>query len=87
MPAIVFPADPPDASLPGPMIAVELLGRLGVDQIHRALRQLVLREQRVVGLGDHVDDGVADRGDVELVRCSCQRSSSIGWGQTPSQCV
>ena len=46
--------------------AVQLLGHLGVDQVHRALRQVVLREQGVVGLGNHVDDGVADRSDVEL---------------------
>ena len=66
--------------------AVELLGHLGVDQIHRALRQVVRRQQRVVGLGDHVDDGVADRSHVELVRCS-SAVLSLDWGRTLRQCV
>src|SRR4030095_4586355 len=46
--------------------AVQLLGHLGVDQIHRALWQLVRSEQGVVGLGYHVDNGVADRSHIEL---------------------
>ena len=36
-----------------------------VDQIHRTLRQLVRREQGVIGLGNHVDNGVADAEDVK----------------------
>src|SRR6185436_3908156 len=52
--------------LAGTHVAVQPLSRLGVDEVHRALRQLVLVEERIVGLGDHVDDGVADRGDIEL---------------------
>ena len=44
--------------------AVELEGPLGVDQRHRALDELVLVEERVVGVGDHVDERVADADDV-----------------------
>jgi hypothetical protein len=41
-------------------------GRLvRVDQPHRALRQPLLGKETVVGLGDDVDDGIADREHVE----------------------
>ena len=40
------------------------LGPLAVDQRHRSLREAVALEERVVGLGEHVDDGVADGEDV-----------------------
>ena len=39
---------------------VERLGALGVDQRHRSLVQAVADEEGVVGLRQHVDDGVAD---------------------------
>ena len=48
--------------------AVQLLGAGGVDQRHRPLLDPVGREKGVVGMGDHVDDGVADAGDVEFGR-------------------
>jgi hypothetical protein len=47
---------------------VELLRRFGVDQVHRALGQVVLREQRVVRLSDDVHNGIADRRDIEPSR-------------------
>ena len=43
---------------------VHLGGALGVDQVHRALHQPELGEQVVVGMGEHVDEGVADGEDV-----------------------
>jgi hypothetical protein len=44
---------------------VQRVGPLGVDQLHRALHQTVAIEEAVVGVGDHVDEGVADADDVE----------------------
>ena len=44
----------------------ECLGTLGVDQSHRALRQVLFGEQRVIGLGHGIDDGVADPDDIQL---------------------
>ena len=44
---------------------VQLHGPLGVDQLHRALDQVVGVEERVVGVGDDVDQRVADADDVE----------------------
>jgi len=38
---------------------------LGVDERHRALRQSVAGEERVVDLGQDVDERIADPGDVE----------------------
>ena len=43
---------------------VQVDGPVGVDQRHRALDELVLAEERVVGVGDDVDEGVADADDV-----------------------
>ena len=39
---------------------VELLGALGVDQVHRPLDEVVGGEELVVVVGEDVDDGVAD---------------------------
>ena len=44
---------------------VKLVGLLRRQQLHAALRQSMLLDERVVGGGDDVDEGVADRHDVE----------------------
>ena len=44
---------------------VERLGAFGVDQGHRPLDQRLLLEECLVGMGDHVDNGVADADDVD----------------------
>ena len=44
---------------------VQLDGPVGVDQVHPALHQAVLDEELVGGVGDHVDQGVADADHVE----------------------
>ena len=55
-----FTADQRIADLPG-----EIRHRpLGVDQRHRALDELVLDEELVAGMGDHVDQRVPDAHDV-----------------------
>ena len=46
--------------------AVDRLGARLVDQRHRALVHRLGGEEGVVGLADHVDDGIADADDVEL---------------------
>ena len=45
---------------------VQVQRPVGVDQRHRALHQLVLVDERVVGVGDDVDERVADADDVVL---------------------
>ncbi len=44
---------------------VEGLGPLGVDQGHGPFAEPVLREEGLLGMGQHVDDGIADADDVE----------------------
>ena len=44
---------------------IERLGAFGVDQGHRPLDQRLLLEERLVGMGDHVDNGIADADDVD----------------------
>ena len=46
-------------------VRIEPLRLLGVDQAHRALRQPLGIEESVVGVGDDVDDGIADAQHVE----------------------
>jgi hypothetical protein len=38
---------------------------LRIDEIHRAFGQVVLGQQRVLRLGDHVHDRIADRRHIE----------------------
>jgi hypothetical protein len=45
-------------------VAVELLGLILVDQLHGVLHQALGGQEGVVAGGDHIDDGVADGGDV-----------------------
>ncbi len=47
---------------------VEGVGPAVVDQGHAALGQILLGDEVVAGRRDHVDDGVADGGDVIKVR-------------------
>ncbi len=52
--------------------AVEQLGAPGVDQVHRPLDDAVGLEERLVALGDDVDNGIADAKHV-IVRHQCLR--------------
>src|SRR5579875_4208290 len=45
--------------------SIELLRRLGIDERHRALSQVVAGKKTIVHPCEHVDDRVADAGDVE----------------------
>ena len=45
--------------------AIQRIGLLGVDQRHRALVQRVLDEKRIFGMGDHIDDRIADADHVQ----------------------
>ena len=49
----------------GTHVRIEPLRLLGVDQAHRAFRQPLGIEESVVGVGDDVDDGIADAQHVE----------------------
>ncbi len=62
---MVLAAEPPEASMPRPHLAVERLGARFVDQGHRALGELFLLDEGFVGLGKDVDDGIADADDIE----------------------
>ncbi len=62
---MVLPAEPPDISMPGPITRVERVGARRVDQRHRPLGEAMRREEGVVGVGEHVDDGIADADDIE----------------------
>ena len=53
------------AFLAGRHGGIQRLGRLGVDQHHRALVHVMARQERVVRARHHIDDGVADAEDVE----------------------
>ena len=44
---------------------IERLGARRVDQGHRPLDQPFAFEKRLVGMGDHIDDGIADADDIE----------------------
>ena len=48
-----------------PHVRIEPLRLLGVDQPHRAFDQAFARQEIVVGIGDHIDDGIADAQDIE----------------------
>ena len=65
-PAMLLAADPPLVSRGTAHRRVEpRRPRLGVEQLHRPLGQVVLDQERVVAGGDDVDDGVADGDNVE----------------------
>ena len=49
-----------------PHQSVEALRLVGLDEAHRSLDQLLADEEVVLGLGDHVDDRIADAEDVEF---------------------
>ena len=87
-PHIVLAAEPPLISTAGPERLVQVHGPLGVDQRHRALDELVLVEERVVGVGDHVDEGVADADDVVasgMPRGTLRRDARPASGARPSR--
>ena len=46
-------------------VVIEGFGRGGVDQPHRALGHSVTLEESIIGVGDDVDNGIADRQHVE----------------------
>jgi hypothetical protein len=45
---------------------VQVHGAVGVDQLHRPLDEPVVGEERVVGVGDDIDQGIADADHIEL---------------------
>ncbi len=51
----------------GAHVLVQPLGLGGVDQPHRSFGQPLGGEERIVGVGDDVDDRIADRQHVEAV--------------------
>ena len=64
MPVIVLAADPPLISTADPSAVVQAERAVGLDQRHRPLDELLADQERVVGLGDDVDQCVADADDV-----------------------
>ena len=50
---------------PRPHPAVQPFGGVGIDEPHRSLGDPLGGDEGVVGAGDHVDDGIADRDDIE----------------------
>ena len=58
-----------------PHAAVEQGGSLGVDEVHRALDDAVLDEERIVAFGDDVDDRIADAQHVVLAHSGLRRLS------------
>ena len=58
---------------------VERLGARAVDQGHGALGQVLGLEEGLVGLGQHVDDGVADADDVEGLVGHARRFRAVIW--------
>ena len=48
-----------------PHLAVQAARPVGVDQRHGAFDKLLILQELIVGLGDDIDDRIADRGDVE----------------------
>ena len=44
--------------------AIEHVGALRVDQCHAALLDVLKLQEGVVGIGDHIDEGIADAGNV-----------------------
>jgi hypothetical protein len=57
---------------------VQCIGPLGVDQRHAALGKSVAEDHLVGGVGDHVDDRVADPEDVQFAVASAIVSAHPG---------
>ena len=64
-----------------PKGAVQLDGPIGVDQRHRALDEPVVDEEAFAGVGDDVDEGVADPDDLVAGRARRRRSGVRHVGQ------
>src|SRR5439155_14351594 len=67
----------------GAHVRIEPLRLLGVDQPHRSLDQPLRRQEIVAGVGDHVDDGIADAQDIEarvghsVLRGKCEEARRL----------
>ena len=46
-------------------MVVKRLGTVFIDQLHTALGQTFAFDKRIIGIGDNIDDGIADGEDVE----------------------
>jgi len=65
---------------------IERLGPWRVDQGHRSLDEPFASEKLLIGMGDHVDDGIADADNVEVglghglavVGNGCNRQPNMG---------
>ena len=77
-PHIVLAAEPPLISTAAAEGRVELDRPFGLDQLHRALDQAVVGEERVAGVGDDVDEGVADADHVVAGRRRSTRDRTSG---------
>ncbi len=85
-PTMVLAAEPPELSTPRPSRRKIVAGARLVDQRHAAFVH-ALRDQEVVfGLGDHVDDGVADAEHVVAGRRSWECSGEARRTITAKKC-
>jgi hypothetical protein len=48
-------------------VGVDLVGGRLVDQLHRTTDHAVVVQERLIGAGEHVDDGVADGDHLEVL--------------------
>ena len=61
-----------------PHVGIEAFRHIGVDQLHAALGQRMFGEEGVVATGQNVDNGVADRNDIQ---CGGGRGHANSLGQ------
>jgi len=61
--------------------AIQVERSVGVDEGHRTLGQSLTFDERVVGVGDHVDEGVSDPDDVETRTISTGHETTARIGE------
>ncbi len=76
----MLPAEPPELSTRRPHPGVERIGPRVIDQRHRALGEAFGFEKPLVGMRDHIDDGVADADDIDGGRIHLTASRLLGKG-------
>ena len=81
-PTVVFAADPPELSWAGTELRVDLVGTGGVDHRHRAALDSRAGDDIVGLVGQHVDERVPERDDVES-GCTHRRAPSSTTGVSP----
>ena len=64
-PAMVLAAEPPETSIAAPITEYSAVGARGIDQGHGALDHPLFDQKVFIGIGQYIDDGVADTDDVE----------------------